>query len=268
MPLNFDANGKMLFLDSSFDYNGSYTLSGWVRPVSASAGQGIFAVLYNAGTVWHNMDDLWFQTASKWVCRAVINSVGAAPTSGSYANGNWYHVAMVRSSPANLALYVNGVLTYTNTQDVTGRVAATKIIIGNGWDTTLYTRGYMGNVKVWNAALTVNELLNEMRVMQPLRKSNLWAWWPIIAGERYVDLSGNGRTLTPAGTLVDSVDIGVPWGGKQRRYWFGIAGITPPPPVIPTVPADSSPLVPLRDADGCVTGWAVVCVGLENVLGG
>jgi hypothetical protein len=59
----------------------------------------------------------------------------------------------------------------------------------------------VAQVRVWTASLSAVELLAEYHATTPARTSNLWAAYSFAAGLQTTDDSGNGRTLTAAGTL-------------------------------------------------------------------
>ena len=62
--------------------------------------------------------------------------------------------------------------------------------------------GSIAAVKVWNAVLTQAELEAEMTEYAPQRTANVWGAWKFDNGPQTTDDSGNGRTLTMAGTPV------------------------------------------------------------------
>lgn len=62
--------------------------------------------------------------------------------------------------------------------------------------------GNYWNVRVWDAQLTVNELLGEMYSSVPRRLANLHAWWPLEGNLSQIlfDYSGNNRHFARVGS--------------------------------------------------------------------
>lgn len=215
MAVTFDADGEKSETPSAWDYNAAYTVALWVRPESVNAAfHQVLAV--QAADSSANIDDLYISSGNVWTVRALIASAGTGQTGSTPSANTWYHLTMVRSSTQLLNLYVNGVANAgPSTQDVTGRTAATKMALGlSTWATTNELNGRIAHVKVWTAALSTAEMVNEMNSVRPVRWTNLWAWYPIIAGDRTLDWSGNGRSLTETGSVTTSDDPGITFGGS------------------------------------------------------
>lgn len=82
---------------------------------------------------------------------------------------------------------------------VTGPADANTFYIGsNGFNN--WFNGSIAAVKVWTVALTDAELQAEAATYAPVKTSGLWANYKFNAGPQTTDDSGNGRTLTAAGT--------------------------------------------------------------------
>lgn len=87
--------------------------------------------------------------------------------------------------------------------------------------------GCLAAVKAWNAALTVNELQNEMRQYEPRRFANLVGFWPILPGGRTADYSTNGNAFTDNGTNTDEEGPPIPWKLARSRYVLPTAAAAP-----------------------------------------
>jgi hypothetical protein len=74
------------------------------------------------------------------------------------------------------------------------------LVIGNLFDGGAPCNASAAQVRVWSAALNSTELLAEFHSSTPVRTSNLWAAYSFASGVQTTDDSGNGRTLTSAGT--------------------------------------------------------------------
>lgn len=128
--------------------------------------------------------------------------------------GDWFHVALIRSSATDLKLYLDGVSVLTFTPDVSGRTGSSLFTLGqyNG----LPINGRLAAVKAWTAALSVGELSNEAGSIGPVRSANLWGAWPMVDNATLVnDISGNSRHLTINGTVPWIADP--PLGSTERH---------------------------------------------------
>lgn len=123
-------------------------------------------------------------TVGTWYFLADWHPVGANTT------GGWYWQTEGQSTLNAFSSSVNG------TNDLAD---AWSFIIGNdGFNSWL--NGSIAQVRAWAAVLTQAELLAEYHATSPVRTANLWAAYSFAAGPQTTDDSGNGRTLTAAGT--------------------------------------------------------------------
>jgi len=112
--------------------------------------------------------------------------------------GEWNHIAYTISGDTR-TVYLNGV---QDIQDTTGTpsITDTQITIfdnpGNEpWD------GNVAAYKVWDAALTATEVLQELYHTRPVRFANLNTWLPFFnTDDDTADYSGNGFDMTETGT--------------------------------------------------------------------
>ena len=77
--------------------------------------------------------------------------------------------------------------------------------------------GRSGVLKVFSAALSEAELLNEMYTILPKRLNVLNSWHPTFndTNDNLLDYSGNGRSLTAAGTLTLEDNPPISWGAPS-----------------------------------------------------
>lgn len=136
----------------------------------------------------------------------------------------WYHGAYTRSVNTHTG-YLNGVqeATGSDNADTSG-----DLCIGD-WDATDNGDEWQGRfaaVKLWDAALTVAEIQQEMRQYLPHRTTNLLGFFPLTTiGDDEIDFSGNGKTLTVTGSPVTIDGPPIPWKrGRSRRVYIPAAG--------------------------------------------
>lgn len=161
-------------------------------------------------------------------------------TSGSVAGaaltvGTWYHLTLVcdGTGSSNMRVYLNGVLNMTG---VSFTLPFTTLTIGGTLASTAqWLNGRAAAVKVWNAALTTNEMLQEMRTYLPVRLANLNAWSPLLVHTDVKDYSINANHWTAGGTLTTEQGPPIAWAPRQPvRDWLAPAVVVlpPRPPVV------------------------------------
>ena len=134
--------------------------------------------------------------------RYTQNLMGDA-TGGTFIVGDWYYVALVYNSAGadNLYYAAAGSSTLTPVSITTNPiVSASTFWIGNNGFTQRWD-GRVAQVRVWSAALSQAELEAEKPSKTLVRTSNIWGFWSFSNGPQTNDESGQGRTLTAAGTL-------------------------------------------------------------------
>ena len=107
-------------------------------------------------------------------------------------------------------VYVNGVLDISTTA-LTGDRLQTTIarVDAFGANDNLDFDG----IKIWQAVLTIEEIRNELGSIKPKRWQDLWAWLPCNNGAAIgADYSGNGRSFTQNGIIVESPPSSLAWG--------------------------------------------------------
>lgn len=215
MAVRFDAVAdRLLRTTDLLDYNATYTWMAWIYLVSDLNAISTFYEFNTNDT--SNGDVLRTPTDGTTLRLNVINA--GAPTSADGTNlsvATWYHLAMVRESATSCKVYLNGVLDITNTRDITGRTAATRMEHGARLSTnTNRSDSRVAAIKAWSTNLTQAEIQNEIYTIRPQKTASLYGFWPCFPGatERLKDYSGNGRNWTEAGTLTDEDPPAVSWG--------------------------------------------------------
>jgi len=134
----------------------------------------------------------------------------------------------------NCTIFLDGIQEATAAD--LGNVSNARLWIGNDKFDEPFD-GRVAAVKIWEAALTADELRQERWSYAPRRTANLWACYSIIdlaPGNFGLDMSGNGRDLTANGTLTYEDGPPITWGfggDSDGRELF-----VPPPPASTVVP--------------------------------
>lgn len=210
------------------DYNATYTFCGWFYITTDTNDFAVFFTL-NDDAVTTVRDNLATNSDGTTYRISLYNGTTAQGVTGTnLSTATWYHLAMVRSAANNCRAYLNGVLDITNTLDCTGRVANTRMEVGAIDSRNEFPlNGRCCALKAWTAALTAAELAQEMVGVSPVRRTNLYAYWPCLSdGTRALDFSGNGRDWTEVGTLTNEdpppgLNLN-PYAGRQgamRGMW-------------------------------------------------
>ena len=146
-------------------------------------------------------------------------------TGNLFVAGIWNHVASVfnGSGAANAnrqQLYFNGVnqaLSFVGTVPAAlgdGGADALEVGAGSGATGTTFYDGKIAFLRIWTAALTATEILQEMASWRPRRTQNLLIGAPYDDGTSAQDFSGNANHGTVTGAL-QTPGPPVPYGAPE-----------------------------------------------------
>jgi hypothetical protein len=217
------------------------TWMGWIYPTSVAASDKVFFSIGNLGA----FTDYEFMVST--AALGLWN--GSTVATGSTLVVNvWRHVALTvnGTSGSNALAYLDGVLNITQTAAATG---TGNLRIGSNGGAEPFI-GSIGCVKIWNRALTVDEINAERLYATPINFGALnaayvmpTAWdaanydldalgMPATAASRWYDLSGvGGNDMTETGTI--DYDVGPPVQFAPSLYRrttrrFVAAAVAPP----------------------------------------
>jgi hypothetical protein len=159
----------------------------------------------------------WFQSPLD----IEVSGVLASGTINLVIGIQWW-IILRRKTPTLLEGLVNGVVDVTNTTDVSARSAPTRMSMGalpegsEGTDNSILYPS-----KAWQAALSDGEIFQEMRSIIPVRRANLYGFWPMMpgTGNRGRDWSGGGHHFTEVGSPTDAAGPGIAW--EIQRFFVG-----------------------------------------------
>lgn len=210
-----------LFTDDQPDYRNDWSFCAWYRATSGASGNTLFAHDKTAGsggsarsfTIWRN------NGFNRWALKVADTSVFAADN--SYPLDTWHHVALVHDSGADEArLYVDGALLLTRSgfaaSDWNNSTSQQRLWIAieafGGTSPSFGGDQMVEQAKLWNVLLSLEEIQAERRSSAPVKRTNLWAWWPLIPQSSLwlLDYSGNGRNLTNTSTAPTAATLGAP----------------------------------------------------------
>lgn len=215
MAIRIDASGDVLRRTTGLPSDTLFTIAGWARLVSDKTGYyryfaGIEDAVSSSGYFkiigWTALDS--FEIAANGA---------SASFSTSPSNGQWFYFAIScnGTGTGNFKGYwitADGATVYTASSTPAAFTEAVLEIGNDSWDEWNNMR--FAAIKVWDAALTQDEIRQEQFTILPKRTADLHAWWPMFpgSGERARDYSGNGKDLTEVGTLSDEDPPPVTWG--------------------------------------------------------
>jgi hypothetical protein len=135
--------------------------------------------------------------------RFVIRSQGFATTTGAttIVANTWYHVALVFESNTAKRLYVNGILDATQTSNVSfSNTANNRVFFSRNRlvDTPNYLNGKLSDVRIWNTARTVVEILDNYKKRLTGTELGLVGYWKLQENDALTakDYTSNANNAT------------------------------------------------------------------------
>lgn len=245
MATRIDANTEFYSRSLSGDapaFTDGWTMGGWFQINTDRNTYSSWICFYGTGVYWN------LATESDGLAMYGFWADGtvARNTSLFTATANtWYFLMAVRPSGASATLTyyhgaaVSGLLTATNSSDgAPTTFTAANFEVGRDGDSGEWLNGTSGPVKIWNRALTANEVNAERWQIAPRNPTGLWGFYPFLVGDggaaAEADYSTAGRTLTGGAGSASVVGPPVPWRLGRARYSFPTAAggtTTTPTPV-------------------------------------
>lgn len=221
MAVRFDNDGESYTRSTGLTTVTNWSFCCWVKlAVDRAATTAILQIDNGSGTnklrltAW-NGTALAFQTdGGGW-----FGTIGH-----TLVVGTWTFVGLSGTSnpgQARSAVRAAGSTTFAGgspTQaDVTFNAATLRI--GDGQAASEWLNGSVAAVKVWDQALTFEELQQESWTYQPKRTAGLRGWYPLITAFT-TDLSGAGQTLSGgSGAAIDDPPP-ITWSAGRRRIFI------------------------------------------------
>ena len=194
-------SGKYLTVPNSSAFTfgaGDFTVEAWVYINSGQTGS--FDIFGVGGATAGSYGLYWLAASQKFQSARYGDAAGAGTTTNTYAVGQWYHVAAVRSNGTQ-KVYINGVSDAGASYAMGSITASTGISIGRNFNAAQTNNGYMSNLRVvkGTAVYTSNftppttPLTAITNTSLLLNVSN--------SGSMLLDSSSNSFTLTNTGNV-------------------------------------------------------------------
>lgn len=122
-------------------------------------------------------------------------------TQGSHTltAGQWYHMAMVRSSDVLITCYLNGEVEITDDTEIDDLDPIYYVMLGKPctqntemWD------GEIAAAKMWGVALSQEQIRQEMRTAMPIYRPDILGVWPLDTRSHGKDYGPYGLHMLPA----------------------------------------------------------------------
>ena len=191
---------------------------------NATSGNGVYLQTDADGTTLELWDD----------------QIGHIVFGQNMAVGVWYFIGLAKSG-TSAVLYYRALSSPTLTA-VAATVSSSSIVNRFWFGNDQFDEWVDGSVfagKHWLAQLSFAEMQAESYQIAPARTANLTAFHPVQRAEA-ADYSGNGRTLTVAGSIDTDDNPPIPWQGLRQRLILNA----------PAVAAPAYPYVPISQYAG------------------
>ena len=169
---------------------GNFTLEMWAKTTDSNCVLIGKRPICNCDNFWNFFLDngrLRAEFSTSTTCSGYLNAT--SPTN-TLADGNWHHIAFVRSGTA-FRFYVDGVLdrTVSSSQNFDNPA---KITIGNIVCGGLNFGGSMDEIRIWNLARSTAEINEKMNCSLEGNENGLLAYYPISSQDCGTCSSGTG----------------------------------------------------------------------------
>ena len=191
------------------------TMAAWVYPTSVSVVNSIGGIFYTGGAL--ALADGWRMRINgttgvpSFITGNGITSAAVNHTTAVTLNA-WNHLAGITASATSRYVYIGGVASTQNTDNITPTAPLDKTAIGviyeqNNGVQQPATANYIAEVGFWNVALTTAEILQLAAGYSApfVRPESLVAYYPLIRG----DASGDEPDLMGGLEMVEQGTVGV-----------------------------------------------------------
>ena len=215
--------------DSALDVTTAISISVWVYPDTVTGGTQGGIIAKGPWDGWPYYIQIDASTA-KILWRHYVSSITDLNSTSAISAGEWTHIVCTYTSGAK-KIYINGALDASDTSTGTLDTSTGGLHIGHITDGTYYFNGKISDVKIFDTALSADQIVELYRnpstvIPNNSSASSLVGWWPLSegSGTKAYDGSGNENhgTLTNGPTWVGGqTDIPQLAGkGHSQKMWF------------------------------------------------
>src|SRR5262245_16559461 len=205
MALRFDNSADYLERTTNIPSRTSHTIMAWIKQTTDTNNWATFIRLAESPGSANFTLSAGFSDPVFSIYNGSTQDTGTTLTVGT-----WYHIAQVGDG-SNVSGYLNGVL---DVQVGQNSLTFGRLQLGNASEFNEFLDGCMPAIKIYDVALTADEIAAEMLQYAPIRLDNLNSWIPgidVSTTDAVKDYSGLGRDFTINGTLAIEDGPPIPW---------------------------------------------------------
>lgn len=178
------------------------THAGWTR--TSDSGAGYWGIFFNRMIDYGDEQPaLMFNSSSK-----ILRIWHGGGVNGSYvwSANEWHYLVYLRTVRNENIVYMLDIDTEPEIYQVaTGNQGTfNQMELCGGWGAYGEPMSFC-HFKMWEAELSVGELLQEMKSAGPRRTKNLYGYWPFRDSDDLWDYSGHGHHFEESGTLIHDI---------------------------------------------------------------
>ncbi len=161
---SFNGSNQHIYIANQYNNPQEFTLSIWFKTNTTTGGKLIGFGNSQTGLSSNNDRQLYMTNSGQIVFGVYNGSNIIVPTANSYNDDQWHH-ALATFSPAGLYLYMDGVLSGSNTQGVSAqnykgywRIGGDQLIGWTDKPNSNYFKGTLDEALIYNRAVTPEEI--------------------------------------------------------------------------------------------------------------
>jgi hypothetical protein len=194
--LNYDGNDNVNIQDSQdLRITGDMSIEAWFK---MDSNPGDWVRIVGKGSPGPRNYGLWYHPSGVFLFQQYGSGVHVS-INQPVVQGKWYHMAATKQGGLT-KLFINGVLVSTANGGTNPATSADPLTIGYA-GFHAYHRGQIDEVRLWNAARTNQEILDNYNVGLSGTENGLLAYYNMEEGQgtSLTDLTGNGHEGTIQG---------------------------------------------------------------------
>jgi streptogramin lyase len=198
--LQFDGLDDYVDMPDGFaDFRNGFTIEMWAHPTSPRSYARF--IDFGNGSPSDNIIFARNATSDTLLFEVYIgDSSGGRLEAGQVIDLNmWQHLAATLDLSGEVIIYKNGVEVARGAAIVPNNlIRANNYIAKSNWSWDEYYQGYMDEIRIWNRALTTEEIKTYMLVQPTGSEPNMVGYWKLDEGSGTManDASGNGNNGT------------------------------------------------------------------------
>jgi gliding motility-associated-like protein len=231
--LNFDGINDAVLLDANSPaFQNTITIETWVKALNNTNDKNILSWGYALDGVFNWNDNVQLRLSGhklEWGMHSYSNNVGwqSVTSNKNIDDGVWHHIAIVKDGNTS-RMYIDGKLEATQT--MTHTMTVNRFVIGaafGGSTNSQFFNGSLDELRIWNAALTLDEIRSRMNRELIGNETNLTALYNFnegVAGANNTSITtiNNSTTNAHNGTIAN-----IAMNGTSSNFVVGPSFVLP-----------------------------------------